>query len=188
MKDYPGGRVDLRSDTVTQPTPEMRKVMSLADVGDDVLGDDPNVNQLEKIIAEMLNKEAALFVPSGTMSNAIAIRAHTNPGDEIIVPANTFIASIIAITENNLKPIFVEPDILNFNLDLDKIKEKITKKTKGIMIVHLYGRVCRDESLLKLKIVTSTKLKPSGLCAVIIRSPFKLLSFIQRPLLLKVTK
>ena len=84
MKDYPGGRVDLRSDTVTQPTPEMRKVMSLADVGDDVLGDDPNVNQLEKIIAEMLNKEAALFVPSGTMSNAIAIRAHTNPGDEII--------------------------------------------------------------------------------------------------------
>ena len=65
MKDYPGGRVDLRSDTVTQPTPEMRKVMSLADVGDDVLGDDPNVNQLEKIIAEMLNKEAALFVPSG---------------------------------------------------------------------------------------------------------------------------
>ena len=84
MRDYPGGRVDLRSDTVTQPTPEMRGMMSSADVGDDVLGDDPNVNELQRRMAEMLGKEAAIFIPSGTMSNAIAIRAHTNPGDEII--------------------------------------------------------------------------------------------------------
>ena len=84
MRDYPGGRVDLRSDTVTQPTPEMRGMMSSADVGDDVLGDDPNVNELQRRMAEMLGKEAAIFIPSGTMSNAIAIRAHTNPGDEIV--------------------------------------------------------------------------------------------------------
>ena len=84
MRDYPGGRVDLRSDTVTQPTPEMRSMMSSADVGDDVLGDDPNVNELQRRMAEMLGKESAIFIPSGTMSNAIAIRAHTNPGDEIV--------------------------------------------------------------------------------------------------------
>ena len=54
MRDYPGGRVDLRSDTVTQPTPEMRSMMSSADVGDDVLGDDPNVNELQRRMAEML--------------------------------------------------------------------------------------------------------------------------------------
>ncbi len=84
MRNYPGGRVDLRSDTVTQPTPEMREIMSSAIVGDDVLGDDPNVNELQRRMAEMLGKEAAIFIPSGTMSNAIAIRAHTNPGDEII--------------------------------------------------------------------------------------------------------
>jgi threonine aldolase len=84
MKDYPGGRVDLRSDTVTQPTPDMRSMMASAVVGDDVLGDDPNVNELQNLLAKILGKEAALFVPSGTMSNAIAIRAHTNPGDEII--------------------------------------------------------------------------------------------------------
>ena len=84
MRDYPGGRVDLRSDTVTQPTPGMRSAMSSAVVGDDVLGDDLTVNDLQNRIANMLGKEAALFVPSGTMSNAIAIKSQTKPGDEIV--------------------------------------------------------------------------------------------------------
>ena len=84
MREYPSGRVDLRSDTVTQPTAAMREAMMNAPVGDDVLGDDQTVIQLQDMLAEMLGKEAALFVPSGTMSNAIAIRAHTVPGDEII--------------------------------------------------------------------------------------------------------
>ena len=97
MRDYPGGRVDLRSDTVTQPTPEMRSMMSSADVGDDVLGDDPNVNELQRRMAEMLGKEAAIFIPSGTMSNAIAIRAHTNPGDEIVTERYSHILSLIHI-------------------------------------------------------------------------------------------
>ena len=84
MKDYPGERVDLRSDTVTQPTPPMREAMVAAVVGDDVLGDDPTVIELQNRIAEMLGKEAALFVPSGTMSNAVAIKSQTKPGDEIV--------------------------------------------------------------------------------------------------------
>ncbi len=84
MRDYPGDRVDLRSDTVTQPTPGMRDAMAKAIVGDDVLGDDPTVIELQNRLAGMLGKEAALFVPSGTMSNAIAIKAQTRPGDEIV--------------------------------------------------------------------------------------------------------
>ena len=84
MRHYPSDRVDLRSDTVTQPTSEMRKIMSSAIVGDDVLGDDPTVNELQEYISRILGKEAALFVPSGTMSNAIAIKSQTKPGDEIV--------------------------------------------------------------------------------------------------------
>ena len=83
--------VDLRSDTVTTPTKEMRKEIANAEVGDDVLGDDPTIIKLQDVISELLGKEAALFVPSGTMSNAIAIRAHTNPGDEIITEITSHI-------------------------------------------------------------------------------------------------
>ncbi|MDE0707702.1 MAG: aminotransferase class I/II-fold pyridoxal phosphate-dependent enzyme [Candidatus Poseidoniales archaeon] len=91
MREYPSGRVDLRSDTVTQPTAAMRAVMESADVGDDVLGDDPTVQALQNRLATMLGKEAALFVPSGTMSNAVAIRTHTSPGDEIITETTSHV-------------------------------------------------------------------------------------------------
>ena len=91
MREHPSDRVDLRSDTVTQPTEAMRKSMSSAPVGDDVLGDDQTVIKLQDRLAEMLGKESALFVPSGTMSNAIAIRAHTNPGDEIVTESTSHI-------------------------------------------------------------------------------------------------
>ena len=77
--------IDLRSDTVTRPTPEMRAAMAAAEVGDDVYGEDPTVNRLEERAAEVLGKEAALFVPSGTMGNAIAIRVLTQRGDEVLV-------------------------------------------------------------------------------------------------------
>jgi threonine aldolase len=77
--------VDLRSDTVTRPTPEMRRAMAEAAVGDDVWGDDPTVIELEAEVARMLGKEAAVYVPSGTMGNQIAIRSQTRPGDEIFV-------------------------------------------------------------------------------------------------------
>ncbi len=77
--------IDLRSDTVTKPTPEMRRAMAEAEVGDDVYGEDPTVNRLEQKAALMLGKEAALFVPSGTMGNAIAVRLLTERGDEVLV-------------------------------------------------------------------------------------------------------
>jgi threonine aldolase len=80
--------IDFRSDTITQPTSAMREVMARAAVGDDVFGDDPTVRKLEERVAAFLGKEAAVFVPSGTMSNQIALRAHTEPGDEILVDAN----------------------------------------------------------------------------------------------------
>src|SRR5215470_19724455 len=76
--------IDLRSDTVTRPTPAMRAAMNQADVGDDVFGEDPTVNRLEERLAALLGKDAALFVPSGTMSNQIAVRIHTQPGDELL--------------------------------------------------------------------------------------------------------
>lgn len=76
--------IDLRSDTVTQPTKEMRTAMMNAEVGDDVYGDDPTVNRLEELAAARMGKEAAMFVPSGTMGNQISIMAHTGYGDEII--------------------------------------------------------------------------------------------------------
>ena len=83
--------IDLRSDTVTQPTEEMRRVMLAAPVGDDVLGDDPTVNALEAYVAELLGKEAAVYMPSGTMTNQVAVRSHTQPGDEIILEAEAHI-------------------------------------------------------------------------------------------------
>ena len=83
--------VDLRSDTVTKPTDEMRQLIATAKVGEDVLGDDPTIIALQNMISELLDKEAALFVPSGTMSNAIAIRTHTKPGDEIITESTSHI-------------------------------------------------------------------------------------------------
>ena len=83
--------IDLRSDTVTKPTPAMRAAMAAAEVGDDVAGEDPTVNTLEARIAEMLGKEAAVYVPSGTMSNQIAVRVHCPPGDEFLCDANCHI-------------------------------------------------------------------------------------------------
>ena len=78
-------QVDLRSDTVTQPTPEMRQAMAAAEVGDDVFGDDPTLNRLEEIAARRLGKEAAVFVASGTMGNLVSILAHARRGDEVIL-------------------------------------------------------------------------------------------------------
>lgn len=85
--------IDLRSDTVTQPTEEMRLAMKNAPVGDDLFRDDPTVIKLEEMAAERLGKEAALFVPSGSMGNQLAIMTHTRPGDEIIVEANCHIVN-----------------------------------------------------------------------------------------------
>jgi threonine aldolase len=83
--------IDLRSDTVTRPTPEMRAAMGAAEVGDDVYGEDPTVNLLERRAAEVFGREAALFVPTGTMGNQIAIRLLTQPGQEVIAESRAHI-------------------------------------------------------------------------------------------------
>ena len=87
----PSKPVDLRSDTLTRPTPAMRAAMAEAKVGDDVYGDDPTVNELQQRLAAMLGKEAALFVPSGTMSNLISVRLHCRPGDAMICEAEAHV-------------------------------------------------------------------------------------------------
>lgn len=83
--------IDFRSDTVTKPTPAMLEAMMSAPVGDDVFGEDPSINQLEKQAADMFGMEAAIFCPSGTMTNQIAIKCHTQPGDEVICDESSHI-------------------------------------------------------------------------------------------------
>ncbi len=87
------GKIDLRSDTVTVPTEQMRQAMCTAVVGDDVYGDDATVNELEALAAEMMGKEAGLFVPSGVMSNQLALFTHVNRGQEVILPDNCHIVA-----------------------------------------------------------------------------------------------
>ncbi|UCF88875.1 MAG: low specificity L-threonine aldolase [bacterium] len=83
--------IDLRSDTVTRPTPEMRRAMAEAEVGDDVYGEDPTVNRLQETAADMLGFEAALFVPTGSMGNQVALAVHTRPGEEVVCDADSHI-------------------------------------------------------------------------------------------------
>ncbi|HYF02478.1 MAG TPA: GntG family PLP-dependent aldolase [Patescibacteria group bacterium] len=98
--------IDLRSDTVTKPTPEMREAMAQADVGDDVYGEDATINELQEYTAELFGKPAAIFVPSGTMGNQICLAIHTRTGDEVICEAESHIfhyetagASVISRTQ-----------------------------------------------------------------------------------------
>ncbi|HEY3368051.1 MAG TPA: low-specificity L-threonine aldolase [Symbiobacteriaceae bacterium] len=102
--------IDLRSDTVTVPTPEMRLAMFEAEVGDDVYGEDPTVNRLEVEAAALLGKEAALFVPTGTQGNQVAILSHTNRGEEVVMEADSHIffyevAGIAALSACQTRPV-----------------------------------------------------------------------------------
>ena len=92
MSDLPAVVVDLRSDTVTRPSPAMRRAMAEAEVGDVIFADDPTVNRLEAIVAERLGFEAALFVPSGTMGNQCGVGALVSPGDAVLAPAFAHVA------------------------------------------------------------------------------------------------
>lgn len=105
-----GGTVDLRSDTVTTPTPEMRTAMAEAEVGDDAYGEDPTVNRLQARVAELCGTEAALFVPSGSMGNLVSIRAMAAPGDEVICHDKAHIlhyevASLAAVAGLQARPV-----------------------------------------------------------------------------------
>src|SRR5438270_1303245 len=96
----PAAIIDLRSDTVTKPTPEMRRAMAEAEVGDDVYGEDPTVNRLEARAAEIFEREAAIFVPTGTMGNQIAIKIHTRHGQEIICEERAHIINLESATRS----------------------------------------------------------------------------------------
>lgn len=110
------------------------------------------VKTFEEHLASYTGSKFAIGVANGLDALRLILRAYfelgiMQKGDEIIVPANTYIASILAISDNGLVPVLVEPSLDNYNIDIDKIEEKITAKTKGVLIVHLYGRVIFSEKL-----------------------------------------
>lgn len=119
--------IDLRSDTVTQPTPEMRQAMQAAPVGDDVYGEDPSVNRLQALAAERMGKEAGLFVPSGTMGNLAAILAHCGRGDEVILgsSAHTFLFEAGGISALGGVHSRQVPNQQDGTLDLEAIRSAI---------------------------------------------------------------
>ncbi len=113
--------IDLRSDTVTRPTPAMRAAMAAAEVGDDVYGEDPTVNRLEARAAEIFGREAALFVPTGTMGNQIAIRMHTEHGQEVICESRGHLvdwemAMVSAFSGCQLRTVYADRGILTWPL------------------------------------------------------------------------
>jgi len=121
--------IDLRSDTVTKPSLEMRRAMAEADVGDDVYGEDPTVNRLEARAAELFGREAGLFVPTGTMGNSIAMRMHTRPGQEVICEEqghiyNYEMAAMSAIAGCLARPIATHDGILTWALVKNAIRPR----------------------------------------------------------------
>jgi threonine aldolase len=128
--------IDLRSDTVTRPSPQMREVMSIAEVGDDVFEDDPTVKRLEAEVAKILGHEAALFVPSGTMSNQISLRTLAGPGEEILCEEyshifNNEVAAAAALSGIQLHPLeaplgLLTPEILEPHIRPANIHTPVT--------------------------------------------------------------
>lgn len=132
--------VDLRSDTVTKPTPEMRRAMAEAEVGDDVYGEDPTVNRLEQRTAEIFERPAALFVPTGTMGNQIAIKVHTHHGQEVICEERAHIINLESATVSAFsgcmpRPIYGEDGILTWAQIKRKIAPKIYYRSQTGLIV-----------------------------------------------------
>jgi threonine aldolase len=120
--------IDLRSDTMTQPTPAMRRAMADAEVGDDVYGEDPTINRLQQEAAAMFGREAALFVPSGTMANQISIKIYTEPGQEVICEQRAHVYTselgmMSAFAGCMVRPIWAEDGILTWDLLSPKIRK-----------------------------------------------------------------
>src|SRR5262245_39920188 len=112
--------IDLRSDTVTKPTPAMRRAMAEAEVNDDVYLEDPTVNRLQERAAEILEKETTLFVPSGTMGNQICVKLHTRSGTEVVVEQRSHIfnyemSATAAVSDVTLRPIAGANGLLNWD-------------------------------------------------------------------------
>lgn len=134
---------------------DLKKVASeVIDSGWYLLGE--RLATFEQELAEYNGSKHAIGVANGLDALRLILNAwielgYMKAGDEVIVPANTYIASILAITDNGLSPVFVEPSLDTYNLDIDLIEQHITERTKAIMVIHLYGRVCWGEKLDELK-------------------------------------
>lgn len=130
---------------------ELKQVASeVIDSGWYLLGE--RVRQFEQSLAQYIGVKHAIGVANGLDALRLILKAYIelgvmHEGDEVIVPANTYIATILAITDNRLKPVLVEPDINTYNFNIELIEQHITPKTKAIMVVHLYGQVCWTEQL-----------------------------------------
>src|SRR6202048_4631102 len=126
-------QIDLRSDTVTHPTQAMREAMYRAEVGDDVYGEDPTVNRLQEVAAEPTGKEAALFVPTGTMGNAIAMLTHAGRGQAIIVGDESHIYHYEAGAASTLggSPMIAVPTHLDGMIDMDEARANIADESDG---------------------------------------------------------
>jgi len=130
-----------------------RAILRVCDSGWFILGNE--CREFEKKFAAYCGTAHCIAVGNGLEAIRLVLMAYTelgifNKGDEIIVPANTYIATLLAVSESGLTPVFVEPDIRSYNIDTSKIEEKITGKTKAILPVHLYGQVCDMDSLEKI--------------------------------------
>lgn len=134
-----------------QYSDELKQVAAeVIDSGWYLLGE--RVKRFESNLSNYIGARNAIGVGSGLDALRLILKAYIEmgimkEGDEVIVPANTYIATILAITDNRLKPVLVEPDINTYNLDITLIEQHITEKTKAIMVVHLYGRVCWSDDL-----------------------------------------
>lgn len=124
----------------------LKSVIDVVDSGWYILGD--KLREFETSFANFVNTKYCMGVGNGLDALSIILKAYNfKPGSEVIVPANTYIATILAISQNNLKPVLVEPRIEDYNIDVEKIEENITANTKAIMIVHLYGRSCHMDKI-----------------------------------------
>lgn len=122
---------------------------SVLDSGWYIMGNE--LLEFEKEFAQYCGTKYCVGVANGLEALSLILRAYDiGPGDEVIVPANTYIASILAISQNGAKPILVEPSLLTYNIDEEKIEEKITERTKAILVVHLYGKVANMDIINKI--------------------------------------
>jgi threonine aldolase len=121
--------IDLRSDTVTKPSPAMREAMANAEVGDDVFGEDPTVNLLQKKCAEITGKESALYVPSGCMANQLAIKSQTSPGDEVLLESESHILNYETSAPSFISGVQVFPiEGINGVIKVEQVKKHIRPK------------------------------------------------------------
>lgn len=145
--------LDLRKINAQYAAELKQAAAEVIDSGWYLLGD--RVKQFEANLASYLGVKHAIGVANGLDALRLILKAYLElgvmqEGDEVIVPANTYIATILAITDNRLKPVLVEPDICTYNLDISLIEQHITPRTRVIMVVHLYGQVCWSEELVNI--------------------------------------